>query len=73
MGYILAWGTRIINGANCARLQAGVEDIMDKSNNQPNFGNIMSTCRSLLQQFLNFKINFIRRQANYVAHTSTRG
>jgi len=49
-----------------------VEDIMDKSNNQSDFDNILSSCRSLLQQFPNFKIRFIRRQANFVAHTLAR-
>lgn len=46
-----------------------VDGIMNKSNDQSNFGNIMSNCRPLLQQFPNFKIRFIRILANYVAHT----
>ena len=49
-----------------------VEGIMDKSNNQSDFGNILSSCRSLLQQFPNFKISFIWRQANFVTHTFSR-
>lgn len=46
-----------------------VDGIMNKSNNQLDFGNIMSNCRPLLQQFRNFKISFIRRLTNYAAHT----
>jgi len=35
-----------------------VKGIVDSSNNQSNFDNILSNCRSLLEQFLNFKISF---------------
>jgi len=45
---------------------------MENSNNQSDFGHIISSCRSLLNQFRNFKISFVRRQGNYVAHTLAR-
>jgi ribonuclease HI len=49
-----------------------VDSICDKNNNQAEFGNIIADCRSLLQQFTNFKISFVRRQANVVAHSLAR-
>jgi len=49
-----------------------VDGIVDSSNNQSEFGNIMANCRALLQHFPNFKISFVRRQANYVAHSLAR-
>jgi len=49
-----------------------VDSIVDRTNNQSEFGNIIFACRSLLQQFPNFKINFVRRQTNYVAHSLAR-
>ncbi|WJX44042.1 hypothetical protein P8452_31070 [Trifolium repens] len=48
-----------------------VDSIMDTSNNHSEFGKIMSACK-LLQQYPNFKISFIRRQANLVARTLAR-
>jgi hypothetical protein len=48
------------------------DSIMDRTNNRAEFGNIMSTCRSLLTHFPNIKISFVRRQANFVAHTLAR-
>jgi len=49
-----------------------VDGIVDSSNNQSEFGNIMANCRALLQHFSNFKISFVRRQTNYVAHSLAR-
>jgi len=49
-----------------------VDSICDKNNNQAEFGNIIADCRSLLQQFANFKISFVRRQVNVVAHSLAR-
>jgi len=49
-----------------------VDSIFDRTNNQSEFGNIIHMCRSLLQQFSNFKISFVRRQVNYVAHGLAR-
>jgi len=49
-----------------------VDNILNRTNNQSDFGNIIHMCRSLLQQFSNFKINFVRKQANYVAHGLAR-
>ncbi|XP_024636060.1 uncharacterized protein [Medicago truncatula] len=49
-----------------------VDSIYDKNNNQAEFGSIIDDCRSLLQQFTNFKISFVRRQANVVAHSFAR-
>lgn len=40
--------------------------MVDRSNNQSEFGNIMSRCRSLLCHVPN--ISFVQRQANCVAH-----
>jgi len=48
------------------------DDIVDRTNNHAEFGNIMLTCRSFLTYFPNFKISFVRRQANFVAHTLAR-
>jgi hypothetical protein len=36
------------------------------------FGSIISECQWLLQHYPNFKISFVRRQANFVAHTLAR-
>jgi ribonuclease HI len=49
-----------------------VESILDRTNSQSEFGTIINMCRSLLQQFSNFEISFVRRQANYVAHGLAR-
>lgn len=48
------------------------ECIMDSSNNQSYFVNILSNCISLLEHFANFRKCFAWRQGNYVAHTSAR-
>jgi len=45
------------------------EAVMDTSNNQSEFDNILVNYRSPLQQFPNFKIRIVKTQANYVAHT----
>jgi len=39
-----------------------VDSIVDRTNNLAEFGNIISTCKSLLSQFSNFKISFVRGQ-----------
>jgi hypothetical protein len=49
-----------------------VDDIVDGTKNQSEFGNIMSTCSSLLTHLPNLKISFARRQANFVALTLAR-
>jgi len=49
-----------------------VDSICDKNNNQGEFGSIIDDCKSLLQQFTNFKISFVRRQLNVVAHSFAR-
>jgi len=49
-----------------------VDNIIDRSNNHSEFGNIMATCRAMLQQNSNFTICFVRRQANYVAYSLAR-
>jgi len=49
-----------------------VDSIVDRSNNQSEFANIMANCRVLLQYYPNFKINFAWRQANSVAHSLAR-
>ena len=49
-----------------------VDNISDRTKNQAEFGNIITACRTLLQQFPNFKISFVRRQANSVAHCLAR-
>jgi ribonuclease HI len=46
-----------------------VDSIVDRTNNQAEFGTIISICKSLLSQSPNFKISFVRRQANSVAHS----
>jgi len=46
-----------------------VDCIVDRFKNQSKFGNIMSICRSLLDQYPNFKISYIRRRTNFVVHT----
>lgn len=50
-----------------------VDSIVDGTKNQSEFGNIMSTCRSLLTHFPNFKISFAMRQSNYVVYTLRQG
>ena len=49
-----------------------VESILDRTNSQSEFGTIINICRSLLEQFSNFKISFVMRQANYVVHGLAR-
>jgi hypothetical protein len=49
-----------------------VDCIVDRSKNQSEFGNIMFVRRSLLDQYPNFKISYIRRQTNFVVHTLAR-
>ena len=49
-----------------------VDNIVDSSNNQYEFGNIMANCRVLLQHFPNFKISLVRRQVNFVTHSLAR-
>jgi len=49
-----------------------VDSIVDGNNNQAEFGNTISEYQSLLQQYHNFKISFVRRQTNIVAHTLPR-
>lgn len=61
--------SNVLIGLDCKLL---VDGIVDGTKNQSEFGNIMSTCRSLLTHFPNFKISFARRQANFVAHTLAR-
>ena len=46
-----------------------VDNIVDSSKNESEFGNIIAICRIMLQQHPNFKISFVRRQANCVAHS----
>jgi len=48
------------------------EGILDRSTNQSEFGQIVSDCRMLFSNYLNFKISLVRRQANYVAHHLAR-
>jgi len=45
-----------------------VDNIVDSSKNESKFGNIIAICRIILQQHPNFKIGFVMRQANCVAH-----
>jgi len=45
-----------------------VDNIVDSSKNESEFGNIITICRIMLQQHPNSKITFVRRQANCVAH-----
>ena len=49
-----------------------VDSIFDRNSNQVEFGSIISECRSLLKHYPNYKISFVRRQANFVAHTLAR-
>lgn len=49
-----------------------IESIYDKNDNQAELANIIVGCTSLLQQSTNFKMNFVRRQTNVVAHSLTR-
>jgi len=49
-----------------------VDGILDKSTNQSEFGKIMSDCMMLLSNYPNFKISFVKRQANFVAHSLAR-
>jgi hypothetical protein len=49
-----------------------VDCIVDRSKNQSEFGNIMFVRISLLDQYPNFKISYIRRQTNFVVHTLAR-
>lgn len=49
-----------------------VDGILDKYTNQSEFGKIMSDCRMLLSNYSNFKISFVRRRVNFVAHSLTR-
>lgn len=49
--------------------QVVVDSIIDGNTNKVDFGNIIYECHSLLQQYHNFKISFVRRQTNIVAHT----
>jgi ribonuclease HI len=47
-----------------------VDIIVDRTNNQVEFGNIISICKSLPSQSPN--ISFVRRRANSVAHSLTK-
>lgn len=49
-----------------------VDNIVDNSKNELEFGNIIAICRIMLQQHPNFKINFVMRQANCVTHSLTK-
>jgi len=49
-----------------------VDSIFYRNSNQAEFGSIISECRSLLKHYSNFKISFVMRQANFVAHTLAR-
>jgi hypothetical protein len=49
-----------------------VNAITDNSSNQTEFGYIMKTCRELLQNYQNFEIVYVKRQANFVAHSLAR-
>jgi ribonuclease HI len=49
-----------------------VNAINEKSRDSAQFGAIVKQCRLLLDNHPNFKISFIRRQANFVAHILTR-
>lgn len=49
-----------------------IDIIVDRWNNHSECGNIMAICRVMLQHFLNFKLSFIRRQANFIAHSLIR-
>jgi len=46
-----------------------VHSIVDRNTTQTEFSSITSDCQAFLQQHLNFKISFVNRQINYVAHT----
>ncbi|PNX88309.1 60S ribosomal protein l23 [Trifolium pratense] len=49
-----------------------VNAITGCSNNQFEFGHIINDCRRLLENYPNFKISFVKRQANFVAHSFAR-
>jgi ribonuclease HI len=49
-----------------------VNAINEKLRDSTEFGAIIKQCRLLLDNHPNFKISFIRRQANFVAHTLAR-
>jgi hypothetical protein len=46
--------------------------INNRVNRQAEFGVIIDECNSLLVNYPNFKISFIMRQANFVAHSLAR-
>jgi len=49
-----------------------IDDVLDKSTNQSEFDKIMSDCWMFLSNYPNFKINFVRRQTNFVANSLTK-
>jgi len=49
-----------------------VDGILDKSTNKSEFGKIMSDCKMLFSNYPNFKISFIKQQANFIAHFLAR-
>lgn len=49
-----------------------VDSIVESSINRSEFGNIMATCRALSYHFPNFKVSFVKSQANCVAHSLRR-
>ena len=49
-----------------------VDDIFDSTNNHTEVGNTLHECRMLLDSLPNFKISFIWRKTNFVAHELAR-
>ena len=49
-----------------------IDDVLDKSTNQSEFDKIMSDCWMFLSNYPSFKINFVRRQTNFVANSLTK-
>ena len=49
-----------------------VDALNNKKTDNSEFGSIISECRDLFNQMLRFKYNFIRREANVIAHSLAR-
>jgi hypothetical protein len=49
-----------------------VDDIFFSTNNHTEVGNTLHECRMLLDSLPNFKISFIWRKTNFVAHELAR-
>jgi hypothetical protein len=63
-------------GIQCVTIKLGCKSVVDgvvgNLTNVAEYGTIIKKCKTLLNCLQNFKISFIRRQTNLVAHTLAR-